>query len=82
MALIYTLRSAYANFPEGVRFGCIHHRHRRRSLLNLENLDPCSPSASCFCHCCSGCLAPPQRSADKTDCMQRLSKSLILDIGT
>lgn len=38
MALLYTLGGAYANFPEVVRFGCIHRRHLRRSLLNLENL--------------------------------------------
>ena len=33
MALLYTLGGAYANFPEVVRFGCIHRRHLRRSLL-------------------------------------------------
>lgn len=78
MALLYTLGGAYANFPEVVRFGCIHRRHLRRSLLNLENLATSSPSARSFCHCCSGCIV---LSAGKNDCMQRLRKSLMLATG-
>lgn len=78
MALLYTLGGAYANFPEVVRFGCIHRRHLRRSLLNLENLATSSPSARSFCHCCPGCIV---LSAGKNDCMQRLRKSLVLATG-
>lgn len=82
MALLYTLRGAYANFPEVVRFGCIHRRHRRSSLLDLENLATSLPSARSFCHCCSGCIGTSsKRSAGKTGCMQRLRKSLILATG-
>lgn len=56
MALVYTVRSAYANFQGLVRFGCINHRRRRLSLLNLKNLARCSPSKGCFDHCCSDCI--------------------------